>query len=54
MDLNYLLAREQVALFYAENAASDEARRVHQLMADSYAARIAGSKFPPRPALRVG
>jgi hypothetical protein len=53
MDLNYLLARHQVALFNAQNAASDEARRSHQIMADGYAARIAGAKCPT-PALRLG
>jgi hypothetical protein len=54
MDLNYLLERHQVALFNAANAASDEAKRAHQVMANAYAVRIAGAKSPPRPALHVG
>ena len=53
MDLNYLLARQQMALFNAQNADNDEARRAHQTMADAYAARIAGAKCLT-PALRVG
>lgn len=54
MDLNHLFERHQVALFNAENATSDEARRAHQVMANAYAARIAGAKFPTTPPLRVG
>ena len=54
MDLNYLLARHQIAILSAQNAASDEARRAHQKMADIYATRIAGAKYPASPALRVG
>lgn len=53
MDLNDLLQRHQVALFNAQNAPGDEARRAHQSMADAYAARIAGSKCPTPPP-RVG
>lgn len=54
MDLNYLLARHQIALLHAQAATSDEARRAHQVMADAYAARIAGAECPTPPALRVG
>jgi len=54
MDLNYLLQRHQIALFNAQNASSDEARRAHQAMADAYAARIAGGKCPTPPPLRGG
>lgn len=53
MDLNYLYQRQQVSRFMADNAANEHARRVHQELADGYAARIAGARCP-RPALRVG
>jgi hypothetical protein len=53
MDLNDLLQRQQVALFNAQNAPSDEVRPVHQTMADAYAARIAGSKCPTPPPPRI-
>ncbi len=53
MDLNYLYQRQQESLFMADNAASEPARRVHQKLADSYAARIAGATCQ-RSALRVG
>jgi hypothetical protein len=49
MDLNYLLARHQVALFNAENATNDEARRAHQVMVNAYAARIVSAKCPAAP-----
>lgn len=53
MDLDYFYHRQQVSIFMAENAASEEARCVHRELAGHYAARIAGAKGP-RPALRVG
>lgn len=53
MDLNYLYQRQQVSRFMADNAASEQARRIHQELADGYAARIAGARFPSPP-LRVG
>jgi hypothetical protein len=53
MDLNYLFHRQQISLFMAENAASDEARSVHRELASRYAARIAGARSPTFP-LRVG
>ena len=53
VDLNYLYQRHQVALFVAENADSEEARRAHRELANGYAARIAGAKCPRAP-LRVG
>ena len=53
MDLNYLYMRHQVSVFMAEHAATVEARRVHRELADGYAERIAGAKYPT-PALRVG
>ena len=46
MDLNYLHHRHQVSVFMADNAASDEARKVHRELADRYAARIAAVKRP--------
>ena len=52
MDLNYLYHHHQISLFMAENAASEEARRAHQGLAETYAARIADAKCP-RPPLRV-
>jgi hypothetical protein len=53
VDLNYLYQRHQVALFMAENADSEEARRAHRELATGYAARIAGAKCPRAP-LRIG
>ena len=47
MDLNYLYHRQQVALFMADNAATDAARRVHGTLAHAYAGRIAAAKNPP-------
>lgn len=40
MDLNYLLARHQVSLMRADNAASSEARCAHRGFVKQYAARI--------------
>ena len=53
MDLNYLLARHQMALYHAQNASNDEARRAHQTMADTYAERITDAKCSTS-ALRLG
>jgi hypothetical protein len=50
MDLNDLPQRHQVALFNAQNAFGDEARRIHQAMAGVYA----GSKCPTQSPSRVG
>lgn len=44
MDLNYLYQRQQVSLFNADNAACDRSRRVHQSMANAYAALITAAK----------
>ena len=44
MDLNYLYYRHQVSLFHAGNAASPEARRTHQGLADGYAKLIADAR----------
>lgn len=44
MDFNYLYQRLQVSLFMAENADSEQARRVHREFADRYAERIAHEK----------
>jgi hypothetical protein len=49
VDLNYLYQRHQVSLFMAENAASEQARRVHRELADGYAARIGEAKDSSRP-----
>jgi hypothetical protein len=46
MDLNYLYHRHQLSLFMADNAASEEARRIHRNLADAYAMRIADLKTP--------
>ena len=51
MDLNYLYFRHQVSLYRAENAACEDARRVHRRLADGYAALIAGARCPPSPLL---
>jgi hypothetical protein len=53
MDLNYLFRRQQISLFMAENATSEEARGVHRELAGRYTARIAGARCPTAP-LRVG
>lgn len=44
MDLNYLYHRQQVAQYHADNAASDESRQAHQVMADAYGTLIGQSK----------
>lgn len=49
MDLNYLFHRQQVSLFMAANAASQEARRVHCELAERYAARICDAKTSVLP-----
>lgn len=53
MDLNYLYQRHQVSLFMADNAASQQARRVHRELADTYASRIAEAKNPQPAVLTV-
>jgi hypothetical protein len=47
MDLNYLYQRHQISLFMAENASSDQVRRVHGEFADLYAARISEARRSP-------
>lgn len=49
VDLNDLYHRHQVSIFMAENAASDESRRIHGALAAGYAARIAGAKCNRAP-----
>ena len=44
MDLNYLYQRHQVALFMAQNAACERARRIHGEFAERYGARIAEAR----------
>ena len=46
MDLNYLYHLQQVSLFMADNATSEQARHIHRELADRYAARIADAKTP--------
>lgn len=46
MDLNYLLHREQVALFNADHAPSLAGRREHRALAAELRARIATRFFP--------
>ena len=48
MDLNYLYRRHQIALFMADHAASQEARRAHRGLADGYASKIEASKNAAR------
>jgi hypothetical protein len=50
VDLNYLYRRHQVALFMADNAASEPARCAHRKLAEGYAARIAAAKNALAPA----
>lgn len=52
MDLNYLYHRHQVSLFMADNAASQQARRVHRELAVGYAKRILEAKNP-QPSVRA-
>ena len=52
MDLNYLYHRHQVSLFMADNAASEQARKVHGELARRYAADIADMKTR-RPLLEM-
>jgi hypothetical protein len=49
VDLNYLYHHHQVSIFMAENAASDESRRIHGALAADYAARIADAKCRRAP-----
>lgn len=46
MDVNYLLAREQVSLMRASSAASPEARIAHQGLARGYKTRLAEKGLP--------
>lgn len=46
MDVNYLYHRHQVSLFKADNATTEDARRVHREFAERYAAQIAQVKSP--------
>jgi hypothetical protein len=48
MDLNYLLGREQHALFMAETSLSTSARMAHRAFAKAYGELIAESGFPHR------
>lgn len=47
MDLNYLYQRQQVSHFYATNAACDDVRIAHRMMADAYGALIKQAKNKP-------
>jgi hypothetical protein len=51
MDLNYLYQRHQVSLFMADNAGSEQARRIHRELAHGYASRIVDAKNV-RPSVR--
>jgi hypothetical protein len=46
MDINYLLAREQVSLMRAASTRSPEARHAHQGLAHGYRALLAARGFP--------
>jgi hypothetical protein len=46
MDINYLLMREQVSLMRAKSARSVEARKAHEGLARSYAAKLRRIAFP--------
>lgn len=47
MDINYLYRREQVSLFMAEHAVTEQARSVHREFAERYAWRIAAARQDP-------
>lgn len=48
MDLNYILAREQVSLYNASIASSGPARIAHEGLAAAYGRVLAGQSFPNR------
>ncbi|WP_143559668.1 hypothetical protein [Sphingomonas dokdonensis] len=48
MDLNYLLGREQQALYMAATSLSSSARMAHRAFAKAYGVIIADSGFPHR------
>ena len=48
MDINYLLAREQVSLMLADSAASPEARIAHTGLARGYHDLLLDKGFPAR------
>ena len=48
VDLNYLYERHQVSQFWADNADSDEVRRVHREFGERFAARIAEARLSAR------
>jgi hypothetical protein len=48
MDINYLLAREQVSLMLARFAPNAATRRTHEGLAQGFGARLAESVFPHR------
>jgi hypothetical protein len=48
VDLNYILAREQVSLYNASIASSGPARIAHEGLAAAYGRLLAGQSFPNR------
>lgn len=54
MDINYLLAREQISLMKAKSAGSAAARRAHAGLAVGYGKKLAASAFPHRAAIARG
>lgn len=48
MDINYLLAREQISLAKARSATGMEARRAHAGLAVGYGLRLAATAYPHR------
>ena len=48
MDINYLLAREQVSLINARRATGAEARQAHNALARAYGARLINTSYPHR------
>lgn len=48
MDINYLLAREQISLLRATHADTPEARHAHAGLARGYGERLAATLFPHR------
>lgn len=45
VDFNYILQRQQISLFKAENAACEKSRAVHRAFAHAYAAEIASVRI---------
>lgn len=54
MDVNYLLAREQISLIRATQSPTPEARHAHRGLARGYAALLVAHGFPHQDGLTDG